>query len=337
MKMHLEDLCNELLLEIFEYIDVYQLYVSFYGFNRRFTSLIQQCHLHICLKYEKNDSKIWDLIASTIDFSKVYEMSLYSNSYNDRRFYISKCPNLRILTLTKMNGFFVQVVLDDIPAINKIQNFRIEYPKSLCCPDQLSTKDFSLKKYHRQLASITSCLLELPINPYQNPDVPVIFSKLHRLSLDENYWKPNVIEFIQNNTPNLRILHIRTTNIYTSFQEGFRVYVLNHIIELNMNLHLYSLNLEYLGKMFPNIRRLHFEWDIFRKFPFIDGNQWQKVFERQWSLTHYLSFDFRHAQVDEKYMNTFYKNRYWLAKNIQPILWNFKSELKPVCDLKFVF
>jgi len=130
-KMYLEDLCNELLLEILEYLEVYQLFITFYGLNRRFTDLIQRCHLHLCFKHSKNDAKIWDLISSTINLSKVRKISYYYNHFIDRRFLISKCSNLRSLRLHNMNGFFIQVILNDIPLINQIKNIHIEYSKFL--------------------------------------------------------------------------------------------------------------------------------------------------------------------------------------------------------------
>jgi hypothetical protein len=75
--MYLEGLYNELLPEILEYLDVYQLFITFYGLNRCFTGLIQQCHLHICFNHSKQDAKIWDLIASNINLSKVREITYF--------------------------------------------------------------------------------------------------------------------------------------------------------------------------------------------------------------------------------------------------------------------
>ncbi|CAF5083283.1 unnamed protein product [Rotaria sp. Silwood1] len=38
-KYHLEDLANEILYEIFEYLDVYDIYKGFYNLNKRFQTL----------------------------------------------------------------------------------------------------------------------------------------------------------------------------------------------------------------------------------------------------------------------------------------------------------
>jgi len=152
--MYLEDLSNELLLDMLEYLDVYQLFITFYGLNRRFTDLIKHCHLHICFKYSKNDAKIWYLISSTINLSKVRKISYYYNHFIDRRFLISKCSNLRSLTLHNMNGFFIQVILNDVPLINRIRTIRIEYPKFLSCSNDSPSRDFSLKEYHCRFTSL---------------------------------------------------------------------------------------------------------------------------------------------------------------------------------------
>jgi hypothetical protein len=317
---YLEGLCNELLLEILEYLDVYQLFMTFYGLNRRFNGLIQQCNYHVCFRHSKNEDKIWRLIASTINLSQVREMSYYYNHFIDRRFLISKCPNLRSLTLHRVNGFYVQVLLDDIPLVNQIKHIRIEYPRFLCSSNEVFLRDFSLKKYHRQLNSLVTGLFDLPINPYSVSDIPIIFPKLRRLSLDECYWRSSIIEFLQNNTPNLRSLHIRTEK-YTPERFSLSKYVLKNIIELDINLNIHSIDIKYLGQMFPSLRRLNIEWNICRKCPFIDGFQWEKIIEKNWPLMRHLTFDFRYAKLNEQFLNTFYKNKYWLSKKIDPISW----------------
>ncbi len=333
VKMYLEDFCNELLLEILEYLDVYQLFITFYGLNRRFTDLIKQSHLHLCFKYSKNEPKIWDLIASTINLSKVREISYYYNHFIDRRFLISKCFNLRSLKLHNMNGFFIQVILNDIPLINQIKNIHIEYPKFLSCSYDSSFRDFSLKQYHRQFTSLVTCSLDVPINPYQTSDIPIIFPNLRHISLDEHYWRTNILEFLQNNTPNLRSLYVRTET-YTPYQPSLSKYVLKNITELDINLNIYSIDMGYLAKIFPCLRRLHIEWNICRNCPFIDGFQWQKVIEKNWPLIKHLSFDFRYAELNEQFLNTFYKNNYWISKHLDPAVWkidSYSNHLLTIC------
>jgi hypothetical protein len=332
--MHLEDLCNELLLEILEYLDVYQLFITFYGLNRRFTGLIQQCHLHICFNHSKQDAKIWDLIASNINLSNVREMTYYYNYFIDKRFLISKCFNLRSLTLHRMDGYFIQIIFNDIPIINQIKNIRLEYPKFICTYNEILFQNFSLKKYHRQLTSLVTCSLDLPINPDQISDITIIFSKLRRISLNEHHWRTNTIEFLQNNMPNLRSLYIRT-NMYTPYQPSLSEYVLKNIIELDINLNIYSLHIEYLGNMFPNLRRLNIEWDIRQTLPFIDGFQWQKIIEKDWPKMQYLSFDFRYAKINEQFLETFYKNKYWMSKNLDPTIWKPESYANHVLQISF--
>jgi len=73
--------------------------------------------------------------------------------------------------------------------------------------------------------------LDVPINPYQTSDIPLIFPNLRHISLDEHYWRTNILEFLQNNTPNLQSLYIRT-DTYTPYQPSLSKYVLKNITDI---------------------------------------------------------------------------------------------------------
>ncbi|CAF4077973.1 unnamed protein product [Rotaria sordida] len=74
---YLEPLSNELLLEIVEYLDVYELFTAFYGLNHRFNDLIRQCYLHVRFDPSRKSIETRNLITSTIDSSHVRELSYY--------------------------------------------------------------------------------------------------------------------------------------------------------------------------------------------------------------------------------------------------------------------
>jgi len=166
--------------------------------------------------------------------------------------------------------------------------------------------------------------LDVPINPYPTSDIPIIFPNLRHIFLDEHYWRTNILEFLQNNTPNLQSLYIRT-DTYTLYQPSLSKYILKNIIELDINLNIHSIDIEYLAKMFPCLERLHIQWNIYRKCPFIDGFQLQKVIEKQWPLIRHLSFDFRFTKLNEEFLDTFYKNKYWNSKTLDPAVWKIDS------------
>ncbi|CAF4952474.1 unnamed protein product, partial [Rotaria sp. Silwood1] len=45
----LETMSNELVMELFEYFDLYSLYLTFYSLNSRFNSIICHCQVHVSL------------------------------------------------------------------------------------------------------------------------------------------------------------------------------------------------------------------------------------------------------------------------------------------------
>ncbi|CAF0924264.1 unnamed protein product [Rotaria sordida] len=173
---YLEPLSNELLLEIVEYLDVYELFTAFYGLNHRFNDLIRQCYLHVRFDPSRKSIETRNLITSTIDSSHFLIFLLF-------------------------------------------------------------------------------------------------FFNLHRIAIEEFYWREDIIEFLQNNILNLQSLYIHT---YSSilYQQSLSKYVLKNVFKLDMNINIHSINIKCLGHMFPSLQRLSIQWDTFRQYPSIDGFQW---------------------------------------------------------------
>jgi hypothetical protein len=71
----LESLSNEVLLEIFEYLDAYTLCSVFYRMNWRLRNLIRLCQLHIRFDKHKRDKEVWDALATFMNPVKIYALS----------------------------------------------------------------------------------------------------------------------------------------------------------------------------------------------------------------------------------------------------------------------
>ncbi|CAF1295223.1 unnamed protein product [Rotaria sordida] len=169
--------------------------------------------------------------------------------------------------------FFLQVILDTIPTINQIKDIRVEHPSLLLYSREVTYKGFLLKDYQHKFKSIVTCSIYLTRNLYLVSNIPTIFFNLHRIAIEEFYWREDIIEFLQNNIPNLQSLYIRT---YSSilYQQSISKYVLKNVFKLDMNINIHSINVKCLGHMFPSLQRLSIQWDTFRQYPSIDGFQW---------------------------------------------------------------
>ncbi|CAF1152068.1 unnamed protein product [Rotaria magnacalcarata] len=134
-RLNLEFLSNEVLFEILEYLDVYQLFATFYGLNRRCNDLIQQCHLR----------------HSTINPCRAQESSHYYSIFIDKRFSVSKFSNLLSVALYKMNGFLTQVIFDVLPMVNQIEDIHIEHSNLMYFSTEATYKGVLLGDYHLKL------------------------------------------------------------------------------------------------------------------------------------------------------------------------------------------
>jgi hypothetical protein len=70
----IETMSNELFMELFEYFDLYTLYLTFYSLNSRFNSIIRHCQLHVNLNQINPlyfTSFIGDFVYSNIDKGRI--------------------------------------------------------------------------------------------------------------------------------------------------------------------------------------------------------------------------------------------------------------------------
>ncbi|CAF0916279.1 unnamed protein product [Rotaria sordida] len=206
--------------------------------------------------------------------------------------------------------FFLQVILDTIPTINQIKDIRVEHPSLLLYSREVTYKGFLLKDYQHKFKSIVTCSIYLTRNLYLVSNIPTIFFNLHRIAIEEFYWREDIIEFLQNNIPNLQSLYIRT---YSSilYQQSISKYVLKNVFKLDMNINIHSINVKCLGHMFPSLQRLSIQWDTFRQYPSIDGFQCKQ------------------------FINTFYQNKYWISKQLIPTVWKPQYNSHPILKVLF--
>jgi hypothetical protein len=249
MKNRLENLPNELLIEIFEYVDLRDLFDGFGGLNKRINDLIRSLQ-NLSLNLQRDEPILIALFANQIH-------RLVVNTWQDINLY--QFPYLHSLVLHQITG-------------NQLRQIRSEFMPSLVYLSTSSIPEFSLmpqlaqRIFSNQMPSIQHVDLGHVHVPYlrtwsQSPSLS---------SISVHSTDPTIIPFILNSSPNLIYLHVHflmdTIPIFRNPPA-----IANHRLKqfiLSDPYHQLSFNHIYtLLSFIPNLRtiRLHF----LCKIPFI--------------------------------------------------------------------
>ncbi|CAF3464201.1 unnamed protein product [Rotaria socialis] len=198
---HFEDLSNELLLDIFDYLSHRQLIISILGINQRFNQLVMcrpvdiviygtSCHLDpmlscgiISLAYIRSITIIGPLCGEFIE--------------NDLCSYLKSSPSpslvsLRALKCVKVNPMIIREIYNQIPDFNQLEHIYLD------SDEQLDTNEFFLLLTGTSLRRCHIASGQFNLNSLQPS------SRLQRLHLTRCNW-PELIPFIAQSVVYLRV------------------------------------------------------------------------------------------------------------------------------------
>ena len=306
----LESFSNELLLDIFEYLDAYELCQAFYGLNDRINTLLQMAQLHILHHASKKDETIWNTLVSFVNPSQIRRISSYDGTEIDQRILSVVNENLRAICLHAMTVKDTEEIFQQIPTNNRIQCVSINNEGMY--NDQASGSIFDLLLVDQAHRFVSLVQLSISSNWVNFPAVSSTFPQLRRLSTENTYYCTNMVEFLQNKTPNLRSVKLNT--IFHPVLPSSSIF--NHLQELHMNVRDDPISLKDILSRSPSLRRLCLHCQCRGRNPVIDGTQCQKLIEQYLPHLKQLTIHFNPA-ADEDFLETFYKNEYWLTKKIK--------------------
>ncbi len=306
----LESLSNEILLEIFEYLDGYTLCSVFYGMNWRLRNLLRLCQLHIRFDKNKRDKRVWDTLATCMNPTRIYALSLYGVVIHER-FLPSNSENLVSLYFYRMNRDSIDRILRHLPTVNRIKTLGI-CQKGGRRPSFLPNEcfcDYVFLEHGNRLTSLVNCSLKGFHDANEFPIIADIFSKLRRLSLSNFSWTSNLAQFLRENTPNLRSLYFHRD---ISFLNESIPSVIKHIRELDMNA---RIDLWDILPTLPGLKRLRILCNNAQLRTIADGTQWQNIIEKYLPCLQYFTLDFA-TGIDEDIAKTFYIGEFWSARKV---------------------
>ena len=332
-RSQLEQFSNELLLDIFEYLDGYDLCQAFYGLNYRINTLLKSVQLHIVLKSEKNDPTIWQTLSTCMSPLQVRALSIYEDMDVETIVPWSCNENVCSLRLTDVSPEYLNQICERLPVDNRLKSFQINQ----------KTKYFDSNVHHAMINALLvtygdrfRSLANLAIQRITILDFPSVsmkFLSLRHLILDSQFYDVKLFPFLNENTPNLRSLKLSGMYQVTAMP----VVPVKHIRELH---------LEGIGEMvissnffeyFPNIRRLHMNWAYSsRQNLLFNGKQWQRIIEtylphlKQWTIVF-------SDGVSQDITQSFYIGDFWLSKkvNVKSIINKAQSRYRLIRSIYF--
>lgn len=188
----LECLPNEILLNLYEYFDIQELYQSFYNLNQRFHLLLQSL-THLTFNYQiPNDN---DINSNLIYSSQIYTINIYSQ----KNLQLKQFSNLhRLIIWYPTYEQLIQITTQTFPYLKYLSvSFTILNSTISNLYEKIFSNGFPLLK---------SCFLsgfESPINTNQWNQSP----NLRYLNITSNY--PTILT----SCPNLYSLNLTLTNL----------------------------------------------------------------------------------------------------------------------------
>ncbi len=240
--------------------------------------------------------------------AKIYALSLDGVVIHER-FLPSISENLVSLYFYHMNRNSIDRILRHLPTVNRIKTLCIYQERG---PRRTTTSfcDFIFFKHGHRLTSLINCSLKGFHDANQFPIITVTFSKLRRLWLSNFYWTENFVQFLRENTPNLRSLYFHRT---IPFSMGIIPSVVKHIQELDMNVIDGLIDLEDILSVFPCLKRLRIFWDNTAWSAIFDVTQWQEIIEKYLPYLQHFTLDFA-IGINEDVVKTFYAGEFWTTR-----------------------
>ncbi|CAF2557081.1 unnamed protein product [Rotaria sp. Silwood2] len=308
----LESLSNELLLDIFEYLDAYNLYQTFYGLNHRINDVLQSAHLHILYDSSNENKTCWDTLISSVNPSQIRILSCYTDINIDNHFLSSAKQYLRSVRLCGMNRQSISTLLQHFPSDNQIKRLSIREHSRSTNRNSDSLFDLILVDNAHRFTSLVN--LSLSSTRYMNVTsvASVRFLQLRHLSINNCWWSTNFLQFLHSNVPNLKSLkfigYYNLLNLPSDF-------ALKHVDELHLNHFSSFASLQNILSVFPCLRRLYIGQGNRRQSAVISGIQWQQLIENYLPNLRQLTIDFGDG-IDEDIVKAFYTGEFWSTKKV---------------------
>ncbi|UJR32607.1 hypothetical protein I4U23_020067 [Adineta vaga] len=287
---HFEDLSNDLITEIFIYLDGFHIYQSFSSLNIRFQNLVAS-----------------RTISLQIDGSSISKSS-FENSYID---FIQLHKN-RIQSLYLSNPCIIDTILSSIKHFSQLQTLIIDQIEcerlehlltTLTCLQYLSFLSINIEPnankteiYNQifMLSTLKSCKIscEDPIQLGQFLFSTNISCSIEILLISGQCYL-NELDSSLSHLPQLRHLYVKQINGDSNSSTELSSPVINHLTYVSIKLDSIKFVQfeQFVKKYFQQVKQLFISTT--RDMTYLEGNRWEKLIIT--SMSHLQIFDFHHT------------------------------------------
>ncbi|CAF1091582.1 unnamed protein product [Rotaria sordida] len=158
MKNRLEQLPNELLWLILEYISPIDLFHKFFNLNQRFNTILRLIHYRFNLLYtNQNQFKFFlNIILPNIEYNWIE--SLYIDDITNRLYIINKCQYLRSLTIHHLHTENINLLVNNVLLELKQLNYLHLYTEFRLRDHDVNSLTYII--FSQQMPSLTYCYLD---------------------------------------------------------------------------------------------------------------------------------------------------------------------------------
>lgn len=307
-----EWLSNEILLDIFVYLDAYHMCQAFYGLNARLDSLIQWGPLHFRCDGSMADRIVWDAVATNSMSSQIRVLSCFGDMRIDPQILQTSMKNLRTIVLYNMILDSIDEVCKHLSANNQIKCLSVQSRSQRWSkrPNQ-SLSHCILVDYSDRFLSLTHLSLDCCWQE-EFPVISTVFPQLRYFSLTNFQFSNDLLHSLQNNMPNLRSFKFQGS--YNSFIPS--PIIIKQVHELALNTRGDALVLQSILFHFPSLRRLHIECEYYRGYFILDGPTCQQLVEEYLPHLKQLTIDYNPGTVEE-ILATFYNSDFWSKRLVK--------------------
>lgn len=274
---HFEDLSNELIYEVFEYLDNFHVYQSFSNLNERFDDLLFNSNLPMKInvsslsksELKEYDKNVLSLVPDRIRSFIVSDVFMYEYVFSSISQF-SQFQQLRTVIFRNIESKYIENLLDEFHSLPFLNSLVIS------CTECIRNRNVIYRQVFR-LPVLKSCKLSLK---NWNFEVPLEicrdeFSGIEDLVLLDGI-RINLLYRLLSYVPYLRRLSVNSLNTSNNEEEKVSSSELNHLKNVSLKMSYVTFNsfIELMKDLFRCVEVFHLNVESYSEtVRYVDGNQ----------------------------------------------------------------